>query len=396
MPPMNSLPALDLVLDPLLAALCDDVKAVYLYGSYAQGFYQPGESDINIWVVTSDEADFAPTREALLPVWTESVAAAFRTPPALVHHSAFSRHLQLNPALAYHLAHEGQLLAGDPLLPAALSPDPADMLAQDITQAMIASSAVASHLLDPEIAPERIHKLRHLARRLSRQPQLAELTPVQLLGCVQNQLQARLDALPNPPGLYPPPDEPAPPLLPDLQAIYEVAEEVLLVLPDLSSQRLEQTNWREVGELLAGDYNGLRLTTATQLNHSLSVSNPLSIRLMRYTHVWGYDGLADVPASVAGICREAARHCSHLLTVTFPQMVLAAADEKSGKVIHDIQNKLLNIQLQHELLHRLLGWERTLPPFPLPDRQATVWERITANFAHLEWWTDYYVQKMGS
>ncbi len=396
MPPMNSLPALDPVLDSLLTALGDDVQAVYLYGSYAQGFYQPGESDINVWVVTTDEADFAPAREALLMVWTEQVAAAFRTPPALVRHAAFSRHLQLNPALAYHLSHEGKLLAGEQILPTAPPPDPTDMLAQDIIQAMLASSAVASHLLDPEIAPERLHQLRHLARRLSRQPQSAELTPVQLLGCVQNQLQARLGALPNPPGPHPPPDELAPPLLPDLQAIYEVAEEVLLVLPDLSSQRLGQTNWSEVGALLAGDYNGLRLTTSTQLNLALSVSNPLSIRLMRYTHVWGHDGLADVPVAVSGICREAARHCSQLLAVTFPQMVLAAADEKSGKVIHDIQNKLLNIQLQHELLHRMLGWERTQPPMPLLDRHAPAWERIMANFAHLEWWTDYYGQKIGS
>ena len=113
---------------------------------------------------------------------------------------------------------------------------------------------------------------------------------------------------------------------------------------------------------------------------------------MRYNHAWGTDSLPQVPVTTAAICREAARHASQLLTITLPQMYLAADDEEVGKVIHDIQNKLLNVQLQHELLHRLLGWERILPPTPLPDRQTPAAQRIDANFAHLEWWSNTYFQ----
>ena len=120
----------------------------------------------------------------------------------------------------------------------------------------------------------------------------------------------------------------------------------------------------------------------------------MGIRLMRYIHAWGVDSLPPVPVTSTAICREAARYSSQLLTITLPQMYLAANDEEVGMVIHDIQNKLLNVQLQHELLHRLLGWERILPPNPLPDRQAPARQRVEANFAHLEWWSNTYFQQL--
>ena len=395
--PMTRTQALspDVVLQPVAAALGSQFKTAYLYGSYAQGFYQPGESDINILVVADDSADYHLVREAVLNVWSDEVAAAFRKPPAFARQSNLLRHLRLNPAFAYHLATEGRVLAGKSLFSAPPIFNEADLLAQDINQVMVASAAVASHLLEPEIAADRHALLRHLARRLLRQPQPTNATPVQLLGDLQDHLQSRLNRLPDAPFHGATPDEEAPALLPDLQAIYEVTEEILLVLPDLSPRRLAQTDWRSVGDLVAGDYNGIRLVTPAQLYLVLTYANPLGIRLMRYNHAWGVDSLPQVPVTTASICREAARHTSHLLTITLPQMYLAADDEQVSKVIHDIQNKLLNVQLQHELLHRLLGWERTLPPIPLPDRQTPAPQRIEANFAHLEWWSNTYFQLMG-
>lgn len=384
----------DILLDPLLACLGSHLKSAYLYGSYAQGFYQPGESDINILVVTDDKADFHAARQAVQTVWNqEGVAAAFQHPPALVRQSAFARHLRLNPALAHHLVHHGQHLAGQPLPPPRSAPNPADLLAQDINQAMLVSSVLADHLLEPEIAQERWRLLRHLTRRLSGRPIPAQATAIQLLSWVQNHLQKRLASLPLSLPQPTAPDESAPALLPDLQAIYEVTEEVLLVLPDLAPGRLAQTNWQAVADLLAGDYNGIRLSTPAQFHLALQYANPLGIRLMRYNLAWGQDGLTAVPITAAAVCQEAARNASHILSILLPQMYLAADDEQVGKVIHDVQNKLLNIQLQHELLHRLLGWERVLPPFPLPDRHAPAPERIDANFAHLEWWSAYYSEK---
>ncbi|MBP7999729.1 MAG: nucleotidyltransferase domain-containing protein [Chloroflexi bacterium] len=381
----------EVVLEPVLKVLGPQAQSAYLYGSYAQGFYQPGESDINLLVIMTDEGDIHAVREALLPVWTANVAAAFQHPPALVRRTHLARHFRLNPAFAYHLTHEGQHLAGRSLGKAPDSFDRADLLAQDINQSMIASAAIAEHLLEPEIAQERRLKLRHLARRLSRQPQAVTKNAVQLLSCVQEHLQKRFEALPAPPTVNGSPDEEAPPLLPDLQAIYEVTEEVLLVLPDLSGTRLTQTDWRKVGDLLAGDYNGLRLVTPAQLHLALRYANPLGIRLLRYNHAWGRNSLDSIPVNTAAICREASRYCSHLLTITLPQLYLAADEEEVSKVIHDLQNKLLNVQLQHELLHRLLGWERLLPPTPLPDRHTPFPQRIEAIATHLDWWSQYYL-----
>ena len=387
----------DIILDPLFASLGSHLKTTYLYGSYAQGFYQPGESDINMLVVTDETADFHTARQAVQTVWTQDgLAAAFQHPPTLVRQSAFTRHLNLNPALAHHLVAQGQHLAGTPLSAPHSAPDPADLLAQDINQTILASSVLANHLLEPEIAQERWRLLRHLTRRLSGRPVPPKATAVQLLGWIQNHLQKRLNALSLPLPSSTAPDESAPPLLPDLQAIYEVTEEVLLILPDLSSARLAQTDWHAVADLLAGDYNGIRLTTPAQFHLALQHANPLGIRLMRYTLAWGVDGLANVPISTAAICREAARNTSHILTTLLPQMYLAADDDHVSKVVHDVQNKLLNVQLQHELLHRLLGWERVLPPFPLPDRHTPAQERVDANFAHFEWWSAYYSEQLAA
>lgn len=387
----------DVILEPLFASLGSYLKTAYLYGSYAQGFYQPGESDINVLVVAEDAVDFHAARQAVQTVWTqEGIAAAFQHPPALVRQSAFLRHLNLNPALAHHLVHQGQHLAGKPLPTPRSVPDPADLLAQDINQTILASSVLADHLLEPEIAQERWHLLRHLTRRLSGRPVPSKATAVQLLSWLQNHLQKRLNALSLPLPSSIAPDESAPPLLPDLQAIYEVTEEVLLILPDLSPARLAQTDWHAVADLLAGDYNGIRLTTPAQFHLALQHANPLGIRLMRYSLAWGLDGLTTVPISTTTICREVARNTSHILTTLLPQMYLASDDDHVGKVVHDVQNKLLNVQLQHELLHRLLGWERVLPPFPLPDRHTPAQERIDANFAHLEWWSAYYSEQLAA
>lgn len=103
------------VIEPVVTTLGSHLKAVYLYGSYAQGFYQPGESDINLLVVMDEMADIHAVRQALLATWTDEIAAAFQHPPALVTQTNLARHLELNPALAHHLVHEGQHLAGEKL-----------------------------------------------------------------------------------------------------------------------------------------------------------------------------------------------------------------------------------------------------------------------------------------
>jgi len=55
---------------------------------------------------------------------------------------------------------------------------------------------------------------------------------------------------------------------------------------------------------------------------------------------------------------------------------------------------MLNIQLEHELLHRMRQIERFTPPEPLPDRTAPSESRVAAIFRHLDWWATYYSDQM--
>jgi hypothetical protein len=55
---------------------------------------------------------------------------------------------------------------------------------------------------------------------------------------------------------------------------------------------------------------------------------------------------------------------------------------------------MLNIQLEHELLGRLQGLERFVPPAPVPGRDTPPRQRLDAIFQHLDWWTEYYVEQM--
>ncbi len=65
-----------------------------------------------------------------------------------------------------------------------------------------------------------------------------------------------------------------------------------------------------------------------------------------------------------------------------------------GKLIHDFQNKLLNIQLEHELLVRFGIVQRFTPPEPLPEREAPNHQRIELIFKHFHWWTNFYTDQM--
>lgn len=85
---------------------------------------------------------------------------------------------------------------------------------------------------------------------------------------------------------------------------------------------------------------------------------------------------------------------SHILVNALPHSFLTAAnasDDTLHKLIHDFQNRMLNIQLENELLFRLgLIPAKFVPPEPLPDREASAKQRLTAIFQHLEWWADFY------
>jgi hypothetical protein len=183
--------------------------------------------------------------------------------------------------------------------------------------------------------------------------------------------------------------------LPGLQAIYRESGQIIMVFADLVPKMIENNDWESLGEDLSGEYSGLRVVTADHLRLMVHYYSPLDLKLRRYQYEWGLDPLAGLEVEPWRVLRMAAQVPSYMRTVAFPHAYFTHSDDKLGKVIHDFQNRMLNIQLEHELLCRLENIERFTPPEPLPGPDVPSLERITTIFQQFDWWSDYYAQKMG-
>jgi hypothetical protein len=121
---------------------------------------------------------------------------------------------------------------------------------------------------------------------------------------------------------------------------------------------------------------------------------PLDHLLFSYNLDWGADVLDIVPKSRRLIMRDAGRLPSNIELAELPHIYLTAGDGEMPMVIHDFQNKLLNVQLRHELLVRTNQAIAALPPHALPGRDVSHENRIRAIFEHLHWWANYYTNSM--
>jgi hypothetical protein len=126
----------------------------------------------------------------------------------------------------------------------------------------------------------------------------------------------------------------------------------------------------------------------------LELERPLDLILRRYTHEWGDNLLGQIQPTKRQIFRQAARLPAEIQIDKLPNEYLTQDHSKIHDIIHDFQNKLLNIQLEHELLRRLEKIEKFNPPEPLPDRTASHPVRIEAIFKHLGWWSEFYTNLM--
>lgn len=375
------------------------LEAIYLYGSMAQTHYQAGQSDVNLLIMVADGTNIHALRVLFLPVW-EEYADVLQRAPLIAHKSAFVRHMKLNPMLAHHLAREGQQLFGAPdlldeYLPAV---EPHEAFAFLAAQAMRASAALAPDLLDPETALSASTRLRRLLQRIHGEPSPEGETAAQRFARVQHSLSSVVSKLPatrqwasakRPGGTSP--------LLPGLQTIYKEANKMVLVFTRLTPQQIIRTDWQKLSERLTGQSDGLYVTSVDQLCLILTYEKPLDLLLRRYQHNWGPDFLPMLAPSPREVLRHAGRLPSHILIDTLPNAYLTQADDSDEmlhKIIHDFQNRMLNIQLEHELLGRLQGLERFVPPTPVPGPETPPLQRLDAIFQHLDWWTEYYVEQM--
>ena len=382
----------DTIVQKLHSQLGDQLEAIFLYGSLAQGFHQPGESDINLFMVVSDDTNIHELRKIFFPIWQKHKDVLKRA-PCLATPKTFDRHLRLNRLLAHHLVRDGQKLWGSKrLLDKDIDPlNPAEAYAYLAHQAMIASQALIPEILDEETAVSSQRILRSFVRRIQRAPIKEAETNIQLFARVQHYLLPIIEKLPEIKswnGFNVPTT--TSPFLPGLSAIYEETSKLVLAFSRLTPHQLLRTDWQAVTEQVPKTALGVEITSAAQLYLIASFEHPLHLRFRKYEHSWGPDFLAELNPPRDQILRQAARLPSRILVEALPNAILTQGEEAYSDHVHDFQNKLLNIQLEHELMVRFELIEKFTPPEPLPGRNASLHIRIEAIIQNLEWWTEFY------
>ena len=369
------------------------LEAIFLYGSMADGSYEAGESDINLLAVVADGTSIHALRKLFLPIWNEYKGVLCRA-PLIAQEKDFARYLQVAPTFAHHLIHHGEIVFGLPdYLEDWPETDPYDASARLAYEAMQVSTALTPELLEPEAAETAVAQLYRLARKLHNQPIGKDKTAVELYALVQHYLNQQIANLPDPPTITQP-STPTTTLLPGLMASYKESDQMVMVFQNITPHQILGIQWPALAKRVANRCTGLRITTAVQLRLINELERPLDLVLRRYNHEWGQNLLAQITPSKKQIFRQAARRPAEIQIDLMPNEYLTQDQSKIHDIIHDYQNKLLNVQLEHELLRRLLQIKKFEPPEPLPDRTAPNSLRIDAIFRHLGWWSEFYTELM--
>jgi hypothetical protein len=385
---MNS--ALDRISQALAADLGAQLEAIFLFGSQTAQQMSTAVSDTNLLLITSPDADIKAIRHSFYPLWQEHKAQLKRGPLVANRH-ALQRHLQLNPHLALNLLQHGQQLAGESI-PADLfrtHTNPYEIYAH-LAQQMLDASAALSQNNEPEAE----QLLNQLFRQITNQS--AEgITAVSQFNTVQQALTAVLNQLPATQKWYKAAQTgPTSPTIPGLQAIYTENNRNIFIFNQLTPRQISQINWQTLAHHLPQTNASLHITTVAQFSLMVLYNQALDLRFNKYSHKWGIHFLGKINPSRHQILRQAARTPSHILVDALPHSYLTAnntSDDTLHKLIHDFQNKMLNIQLENELLFRLsLIPAKFVPPKPLPERDLPASQRLEAISQHLEWWSDFY------
>lgn len=390
--------AVDSTVRTLKRNLGGQLEAIYLFGSLAQGHYIPEESDINLFVVVSEGTKMKMVRDSFSTAWHDC-GNVLKRAPYVAQKEAFYRHLKLNPLLAQHLVRDSEQLFGSPdFLDDSLARiDPHEAYASLITEAMQVSTLLAPELLKEENIKSTELRMRRLARKLRNEPLPEGETAAQSFARIQhfiNPIMARLPATKKWAEVVP--RGGATPLLPGLRTTYNETGITILVFSKLTPQQIIQTDWGKLAKRLPHGTKGLQITTVEQLGLSIMFDRPLDLRFKKLQHAWGPDFLAAFNPTNRHIMRYSARVPSRILIEELPNIYMTQEDSEESlhEIIHDFQNKMLNVGLEHELLVRFGLIERFIPPSPVPGRETPPQQRIAALFQHLEWWTDYYASQI--
>ena len=378
--------ALDATQATLQKTFGDELLALVLYGDFAGGYQQEEESRLALLAVVSEHIPWSALREAYRPVWQQH-APLLRNAPTITTLAHWHRYGSLNPNFVHTVHHKGHVIVGT--LPAMeLRYDARFAHADHCLRALVATATVAPDLLHDEARLKALASLRQLIRDLTESP-APDIPAITQLTTLHTILQSQSDALSIQAEDLPRQTE-TPPELPELLSIYEKVDQLILVLPELNEAQLTSVDWPTVAKRVASDYGSLHLCTPEQLQAISLWLNPTAVMLRHYEHAWGHNFLAALDVKQTDVLQEAARNAARIHLEQMPSAYLAATDDELGKLVHDYQNKLLNIQLQHELFHRLLGLEKSAPDQPLLGRGSPMPERVESTLDHLNWWANHY------
>ncbi|MDJ0755495.1 MAG: hypothetical protein QNJ45_18365 [Ardenticatenaceae bacterium] len=360
--------------------------AFLVYGSVLQSHFEAYQSDLNTILIVDDETNINDIRHAFLPLWDEH-QKLFRRAPLVARHSAFKRYLAVFPALNDHLNRHAWIIKQQNFsyTPFIFS-DTIESKAFVANELFLASSSLATSMRDKSKWERSQVALHRLKRRFK--------TPVNMTDTLML-IHALLKRLYQPtPEIKALPD--APYQISGLIALYEKLGDLIFIIesPDV----LGQTDWKRVSEdVEANGFTSFAITTPDLFRLLVQKIYPLDHAVLSYSHVWGIEILTAITVPPADVLRDAARLSLAYEIDHFPNAFLSqtTSEEDKAIVIHDFQNKLLNIRLQNELLARLklttkVGSGR------LPDKHASHEVRLQGIWENFGFWGTYFFDMYGS
>lgn len=373
---------LDTILDRLQAGLGPQLDAVYLFGSLATGTFQPGESAVDLLLVVAENTPLEDVYRAFHPIW-QAHGRDLQHAPLLTTSTAFADQMALLPVLAGHLKHAARTLYGSGERLAHLPEPTRDQIDAANTHRALALSP----LLFQEQLPEAEHaanlrQLRRLTRHLTHAPVSPEATAVEMLSTVHERLR---DV--GAPPVEPPADPPVPGLV---SIVHKTPRLTVFVFDALTPERLQATDWQSLAAAHLPSGSRPVVTTYGHLRAFVRHETAIDHAFNRCSVQWGLEPFVGIDIPVANIVRQAGQRPCYLRLDTLPRAYLTAATRDSSALVHDFQNRVLNVHLEHEILCRLNLSTRFQPARPLPDRSLPNAARIAGIFDHLDEWVAFY------
>jgi hypothetical protein len=372
----------------------------HLLGAYhipanGAGYFVQGRNTSSLLLVVEDYKLLHEMRQVVLTTTPAMNAAAA---PIVATRKSLEHHLALNPLFAQHLTRNGRCLEGQDL-PSLDGRRPAvpEQVAYLIARAIESSAALAPQRLDPHNAAVAAEELHRLATTFNKQVKGRQLPPVDLFLLTQSYLERLLVRLR---GSVQTTSPNAGPKL-QIESILEDRASLLILIPPGSGRRIKTFNWSAVAERMPAHLSRVAVATAEQLRLATQFERPLDFILGTYRHTWGKKALGGLHVSAGSVFRQAARKPSQLLVIGLPgDYLVARSEEEIHRVIHDYQNRLLNMRLEQDLLGRIyepqLPGVQFVPPDSLPKRDEPLDVRIDAIAEQLDWWVAQYMQHLKS